>query len=53
MLGANYESVKVNPLKSVGFKSRLLHSKLWRNRIHHAMIWVIDLLGPLMVYIAD
>ena len=54
MLEANYESVKVNPFKPVGFiKSRLLHSKLWRNRVHHATIWAIDLLGPLMVYIAD
>jgi hypothetical protein len=53
MLGANYESVKVNPLKPVGFKSRPLHSKLWRHQIHSAMIWVIDSLGPLMVYIAD
>jgi hypothetical protein len=54
MLGANYETVKVDPLKPVGFiKSRLLHSKLWRNRVHRATIWVIDRLGPLMVYIAD
>jgi hypothetical protein len=53
MLGANYESVKVNPIKPVGLKSQLLHSKLWRNRFQHAMIWAIDLLGPLMVYITD
>ena len=45
--------MKISPLKSLGLKLWLRHGKLWSNRFHHVMIWVVDLLGPLMVYIAD
>ncbi|HEX4645094.1 MAG TPA: hypothetical protein VH598_05745 [Verrucomicrobiae bacterium] len=53
IVGANYESMNINSLKSLGLKRWLRHGKLWSNRIHHTMIWVIDSLGPLMVYFAD